>query len=190
MVFYETHHFNVGNGSYRRIFPPVIPPVSFLDIFKIKPTLPSLAMRRNPNIQPPSEPPKPRRCHSPSSPHPNLRSPTVVFSVTANHGGGSLEYHQDPHLVGAVLGNGAVDPTLAVRVSWRRRGDVAAATTTVEPPWTSFVTLNQPLEYLEDRTSKARTTAVLPRSPVFAVLPRSPIFGILLFFGRFLVSTS
>ncbi|MED6139873.1 hypothetical protein PIB30_088022, partial [Stylosanthes scabra] len=88
--------------------------------------------RRNPNIQPPSEPPKPRRHHSPSSPHPNLRSLTVVFSVTASRGEGSLEYHQDPHLVGVVLGNGAVDPTLVVRVSWRRRGDVAAATTTVE----------------------------------------------------------
>ncbi|MED6190249.1 hypothetical protein PIB30_104039 [Stylosanthes scabra] len=65
-------------------------------------------------------------------PHPNLRSPAVVFSVTASRGEGSLEYHQDPHLVGAVLGNSVVDPTLAVRVSWRRHGDVAAATTTLE----------------------------------------------------------
>ncbi|MED6171925.1 hypothetical protein PIB30_045391 [Stylosanthes scabra] len=71
-------------------------------------------------------------------PHPNLRSPPVVFSI---------------------------------RVYWRRHGDVAAATTTVEP-----VCLQPPSEYLEDRTSKARTTAVLPRSPVLAVLPGRPVF--------------
>ncbi|MED6153625.1 hypothetical protein PIB30_103952, partial [Stylosanthes scabra] len=33
-----------------------------------------------------------------------------------------------------------LNPTLAVRVSWRRRGDVAAATTTLEPP-PSFLAL-------------------------------------------------
>ncbi|MED6128999.1 hypothetical protein PIB30_103460, partial [Stylosanthes scabra] len=36
--------------------------------------------------------------------------------------------------------------------------------------------LQPPSEYSEDRTSKARTTAVLPRRPVLAVLPRSPVF--------------
>ncbi|MED6186996.1 hypothetical protein PIB30_072168 [Stylosanthes scabra] len=94
-----------------------------------------IIFRRNPNflLLTPSQPPKPSRRHSPSSPHPNLRSPAVVLSVTASHGEGSLEYHQDPHLVGAVLGNGALNPTLAVTVSWRRRRDIAAATTTVEP---------------------------------------------------------
>ncbi|MED6200070.1 hypothetical protein PIB30_081673 [Stylosanthes scabra] len=112
-------------------------------------------------IEPPPKPPNPCHRHSPSSPRPNLRSPPVVFSVTGSRGEGSLEYHQDPR-----LGNSAVDPTLAVKVCWRRRGDVAAATTTVEPP----------SEYSEDRTSKARTTAVLPRSPVLAVLPRNPVF--------------
>ncbi|MED6222067.1 hypothetical protein PIB30_060876 [Stylosanthes scabra] len=84
--------------------------------------------RRNPNREPPSEPPNPHRRYSPSSLRPNLPSPPVVFSVTGSRGEGSLEYDQDPH-----LGNGAVDPTLAVRVSWCRCGDVAAATTTVEP---------------------------------------------------------
>ncbi|MED6139902.1 hypothetical protein PIB30_088326, partial [Stylosanthes scabra] len=122
------------------------------------------------SLEPPSQRPKPRCRHSPSSPHPNLRSPAIVLSVTANRGEGSPEYHQDLHLVGPVLGNGAADPTFAVTISWRRRGDIAAATTTVEPPWTSLTTLNPPSEYLEDRTSKARTTAVVPRSPVFAVL--------------------
>ncbi|MED6125475.1 hypothetical protein PIB30_068851, partial [Stylosanthes scabra] len=110
-------------------------------------------------IEPPPKPPNPCRRHSPSSPRPNLRSPPVVFSVTDSRGEGSLEYHQDPH-----LGNGAVDPTLAIRVCWRRRGDVAAATTTVEPP----------SEYSEDRTSKARTTTVLPRSLVFAAFLAAP----------------
>ncbi|MED6163520.1 hypothetical protein PIB30_080731, partial [Stylosanthes scabra] len=109
-------------------------------------------------IELPSETQNPRRRHSPSSPRVNLRSPAVVFSVIDSRGEGSIENHEDPH-----LGNGPVDSTLAVRVFWRRRGDVAAATTTVEPP-------------SEDRTSKARTTAVLPRSPVLGVLPRSPVF--------------
>ncbi|MED6115599.1 hypothetical protein PIB30_092193 [Stylosanthes scabra] len=97
----------------------------------IEPThfLPSLAITfEGTLIEPPSEPPFPRRRHSPSSPHPNLRSPAIVFSVTGSRGEGSIENHEDPH-----LGNGAVDHTLAVRVSWRRRGDVVAATTTVEP---------------------------------------------------------
>ncbi|MED6226241.1 hypothetical protein PIB30_101639, partial [Stylosanthes scabra] len=106
----------------------------------------------------PSEPQNPRRRHSPSSPRVNLRSPAVVFSVTGSRGEGSIENHEDPH-----LGNGPVDPTLAVRVFWRRRGDVAAATPTVEPPSV-------------DRTSKARTTAVPPRSPILGVLPCSPVF--------------
>ncbi|MED6164880.1 hypothetical protein PIB30_094331 [Stylosanthes scabra] len=100
----------------------------------------------------------PRRRHSPLCPRVNLRSPAVVFSVTGSRGEGSIENHEDPH-----LGNGPVDPTLAIRVFWCRRGYVAAATTTVEPP-------------SEDRTSKARTTPVLPRSPVLGVLPRSPVF--------------
>ncbi|MED6174130.1 hypothetical protein PIB30_065925 [Stylosanthes scabra] len=106
----------------------------------------------------PTETQNPRRRHSPSSPRVNRRSPAVVFSVTGSRGEGSIEDHEDPH-----LGNGPVDSTLAVRVFWRCRGDVAAATTTVEPP-------------SEDRTSKARTPAVLPRSPVLGVLPRSPVF--------------
>ncbi|MED6153694.1 hypothetical protein PIB30_104571 [Stylosanthes scabra] len=106
----------------------------------------------------PSETQNPRRRHSSSSPRVNLRSPAIVFSVTGSRGERSIENDEDPH-----LGNGPVDSTLAVRVFWRHRGDVAAATTTVEPP-------------SEDRTSKARTTAVLPRSPVLGVLPRSPGF--------------
>ncbi|MED6173912.1 hypothetical protein PIB30_064157 [Stylosanthes scabra] len=54
-----------GNGSYRQIFPPVIPPVSFLDIFEIEPTLPSLAIRIEGTLT--------------YSPHPNLRSPAVAI---------------------------------------------------------------------------------------------------------------
>ncbi|MED6164521.1 hypothetical protein PIB30_090928 [Stylosanthes scabra] len=127
-------------------------------------TLPAISLdpsdSRNPNrapIRTSKSPPSPFSVEPPSEPP----KPPVVFSVTGSRGEGSLEYHQDPH-----LGNSAVDPTLAVRVSWCRRGDVAAATTTVEPP----------SEYSEDRTSKTRTTAVLPRRPVLALLPRRPIF--------------
>ncbi|MED6226772.1 endoglucanase 3, partial [Stylosanthes scabra] len=58
-----------------------------------------------------------------------------------------------------------------------------AAFGAMEPPCTSVTTLNPPSEYSEDRTSKARTTAVLPRSPLLAVvLPRSPVFDLLLLF--------
>ncbi|MED6164045.1 hypothetical protein PIB30_085883 [Stylosanthes scabra] len=101
-----------------------------------------------------------------------FRRPAVVLSVTASRGEGSPEYHQDLHLVGPVLGNGAVDPTLAVTVSCRRRGDVAAATTTVEPLYSRKAAT-------VDFSYNPEAAVVLPRSLVFAVLPISPVFAVL-----------
>ncbi|MED6113356.1 hypothetical protein PIB30_069999 [Stylosanthes scabra] len=137
-----------------------------------------LLFRRNPNraptqtskflpspfsVEPPSEPPK----------------PPVVFSITDSRGEGSLEYHQDPH-----LGNGAVDPTLAVRVCWRRRGDVAAATTTVEPRRSirkiGPPRLEQPPSFLVAPSSPSFLAApssrpVTPSHPLFNFNHRSPL---------------
>ncbi|MED6116089.1 hypothetical protein PIB30_096857 [Stylosanthes scabra] len=53
--------------------------------------------------EPPSKPPLPRRRHSPSSSHPNLRSLAVIFSVTGSRGEGNIENDEDPHSATAVL---------------------------------------------------------------------------------------
>ncbi|MED6197532.1 hypothetical protein PIB30_057305 [Stylosanthes scabra] len=140
-----------------------------MDTFEvIEPThfLPSLAITfEGTLIEPPSEPLFPRRRHSPSSPRPNLRSPAVVFSITDSPGEGSIENHEDPH-----LGNGAVDHTLAVRVFWRRRVDVAAATTTVEPP-PSFLAAPSWPSFLAASSSGP----VTPSHPLFNFNRRSPL---------------
>ncbi|MED6211589.1 hypothetical protein PIB30_075222, partial [Stylosanthes scabra] len=140
-----------------------------MDTFEvIEPThfLPSLTITfEGTLIEPPPEPPFPRRRHSPSSPHPNLRSPAVVFSVTGSRGEGSIENHEDPH-----LGNGAVDHTLAVRVSWCRRGDVAAAPTTVEPP-PSFLAAPSSPSFLAASSSGPVTLS----HPLFNFNRRSPL---------------
>ncbi|MED6226080.1 hypothetical protein PIB30_100016, partial [Stylosanthes scabra] len=109
IAVYQTHRFNVGNGYYRRIFPPVIPPVCLMDTFQLTephtPHSPHTCNHLRALTEPPSKPPLRRRRHSPSSSRPNLRSPAVVFSVTSSRGEGSIENDEDPQ-----LGNGAVDP--------------------------------------------------------------------------------
>ncbi|MED6199828.1 hypothetical protein PIB30_079570 [Stylosanthes scabra] len=121
-----------------------------------------LLFRRNPNrapIRTSKSPPSPFSVEPPNEPP----KPPIVFSVTGSRGEGSLEYHQDPH-----LGNGELTPPSP-------SGFPGAA---AETPCTHC--LQPPSEYLEDRTSKARTTAVPPHNPVLAVLHLLPALSLLL----------